>query len=100
MRVLKAAALTTQILSIFVFLWGLSFYNRPFPTHIDEASGRTYALNNHGSVKYMNRTEWLEHNVAMDGGMVVLILATLALQRLDRRGSKSAKGQQVTGLRK
>jgi hypothetical protein len=89
LRFIKRGARTIQVTSIFVCLWDSSFFYRPFPTEIDRASGRIYAISNHGSVKYMNRTEWLEHNVSLYGGAGVGILAILVGQWAIRRGNKS-----------
>ena len=75
LSVLNVIALSVRWLALISILWGLSFYYKPLPSEPDVRSGHVYAINTHGSISYMTRTEWLERNFSLVGGFTVGVLS-------------------------
>ena len=73
---LRRVAIILAVIAVSLFVWGLSFYFRDFPTSPDVVGGRVYPLNNHGHVTYLTRGEWINKRIAPLLAVAVLFVGS------------------------
>jgi hypothetical protein len=73
-RTLRVVAVLLAVVAGVLFVLGLSFYFRGFPSTPDVGTGRIFPLNNHGRITYLTHGEWLTQRAAPVLAWILFVL--------------------------